>query len=431
MEPENRWLRFGLATNPYFPDPLSSTRNGERPITLFHGRERDLREVLDTIAGETSSLVLVEAPSGVGKSTFLAYVKHQLRGRAHDTEPPKYFAPLVEIGVQTDETYQTLLPKILYAFVQHASELHPKADWAKRFPTIHQARSFVTTLQNVGWSFGVGGTLPGGAGGQFGGAKTPAATPPAAGPILTPDFFQRLCRELLQLTRPPMQGIVVHVNNMDTLLGEEPSRAMALFTNLRDYFQTPRVHWVFLGPPGMRGDAVAPEKRVRDFVRSWIQLASLSANDVVALLRKRYEHYKVRPSYVEPTDPRLVEHLIEDFGGDLRGTLNALTLAHKHYQPIDPTPLKEAFALRFLQQHYHQHLEAVLRGKTLEILNHLLKAKKPEFVQDDAATVEKHQSSRSLRFSEMEREEAIRLVRQDGARKVYAFGGIARIAFEL
>ena len=58
IEPENRWVRFGIATNPYFPDPLSSTRAGDRPITLFHGRERDIREALQTIASETNSLIL-------------------------------------------------------------------------------------------------------------------------------------------------------------------------------------------------------------------------------------------------------------------------------------------------------------------------------------------------------------------------------------
>lgn len=426
LEPENRWLRFGLSTNPYFPEALSADDRGPRPITLFQGRRAQVKEIVDTIASEESSLILVEGPSGTGKSTLVHYAKHVLRGGKPE---PRYFAPSVEVGVQSDATAQSVLVQAIDAIVRHASDLAPKSEWPKDFPAIHRARMVIETVQNLGGGWTIGGSLPGGPGASLGRTKSVGASAPQIGPVLSPAFFAELAKELRVLTSTPMDGVVLHINNLDVLMAADPRAAVRLFGDLRDHFHVAGMHWIFLGPPGFYDEAVAPEKRVKDFLKARIELEPLPVKDVHALLKARYEHYSLGDAYVKPTEEELVDFMYDRFGGDMRGTLNALTMAHRHYNPIDVHAMPKDQATQVLAQEYRKQLERDLRGKTMEILQFLLKAKKAVFSQDDVAAIEKHQPNRSARFGELVLHDAIRLTGTAGVRKLYSFSGQVRLAF--
>ncbi len=426
-EPENRWLRYGLATSPYFPEALGADTKGPRPITLFCGRARQVKQLVDMIAGEESSLSIVEGPSGTGKSTFVNYAKHALR---RQDDSPLYFAPSVEVGVQSDANAQTLLVQVIDGFVRHASDLYPKAKWQKDYPAVHKARTMVEAIQSLsgGWGFGL--FAPGGPGASVSRSKSASTTTPLIGPVLSPAFFAELCGELRQLRDPAMRGVIVHVNNMDVLLAENPAAAVRLFADLRDHFQVAGMHWIFLGPPGLYDEAVAIEKRVRDFVKLRIELDALPAKEVHDLLQARYHHYhELGTKLVEPVEPRLIEELYDFFGGDLRGTLNAANKALGRHNPVDVAPMPTTAARQALQAEYRAQLEANLRGKTLAILQHLIQRGKPTFSQDDATPVEKHQPNRSDRFKELLQADAIRLTGSSKTRKIYSFSGQSRLAF--
>ncbi len=422
--PENRWLRYGLSTNPYFVEALSSVDEGPRPIRLFRGRSDKVKSLLDTVASEQNSLCVVEGASGVGKSTFANFVKYRLS----DT----YVALPNEVNVQTTTTPQGVLLAILDEAVRHASDLAPETDWEEEAPHLHQARQFIMAYEGGGWSVGLSGGLPGGPQPGVSVGKDTAAQAPAYPPVLSRRFFDGLVQDMLQLTSPPADGLVIHVNNLDVLLNEGTEATKRLFSDLREYFQIPGTHWLFLGPPGLEASAIAPERRLQPFVKARISLENLPVGDVLDILHARYEHYAVeRGDWTPPTKAELVEQLYDKFGGDLRGALGALTAAHKSYRPVDVAPMPEGAGLEHLQDHFSSHLADKLRPKTLEILEHLIEAGETEFTQDAAEPVEKHQSNRSLRFQELEQWDAIRLVRTEGVRKFYTFGGAARLAYGL
>lgn len=422
MEPENRWLRFGLSTNPYFVEPLAARNEGPRPISLFQGRDKQTKGLLDTIASEQSSFNVVEAPAGVGKSTFVNFAKHSLAR--------KYFAPSTEVALQSGATAQTVLLQVIDVLVRHASDLAPEAKWEKEYPAVNEARRLVLSLQAAGWDFGFGLHVPGGAGGSLAASRSPVVTPPLASTVLSPRFLDALIQELLTLTNPPATGVILHVNNLDVLMAEGAEHAARIFGDLREHFQVSNTHWIFLGPPGLVADAIAPQRRVLHFLKANIRLAELPVADVQRLLQKRYEHYKIRGDYTPPTDAKLVTTVYDRFGGDLRGTLNALSIAHQRYRPIDVAPLTTALGRETLQGAYRATLESNLTPKTQQVLQHLIRLKKVEFTQEDATTVERHQSARSVRFAEMEQWDVVRLVRTDGPRKIYTLGGAARLAYE-
>lgn len=418
---ENRWLRFGLATNPYFPEPLSPTVQGPRPITLFQGRKRATKDLLDTLASEQNSLVLIEGAAGVGKSTFVNHAKYQVRDR--------YVAPVPEISVSSSATAEGLLLGVLDAVVRHASDLQPHAAWEKDYPAIHRARRIVLSLESVGWNLSLGLSVPGGAGVSAGAGASSMSTPPVAGPFLTTRLFDELTQDLLTLRDPPFEGVIFHVNNLDTLMRESVASVERLFSDLREHFQVPHTHWWFLGPPGLQAETIAGNRRMLPFVKARIELDQLPIGDVHALLKARYEHYAIRKPWTMPSTTGLVDHLYDKFGGDLRGTIDALSKAHSAYRPVDVAPLDEPAALAVLEAFYRARLEGELRQKTKEILDHLIKLGRPRFTQDDAQAVEEYQGNRSTRFAELEAVDAVRFVGNDGRRKLYAFGGAARLAY--
>ncbi len=418
---ENRWTRFGLATNPYFVQPLNSSDDGPRPISLFKGRASEGKGLASSIASEETSLNVVEAPSGVGKSTFVNYVKFRLRDR--------YFAPPLEVGVQSDWNATAVLLAVLDVLVKHASDLNPDAKWPRDFPAIARARELVTSIQHSGWgvSFGLQPATPIGA--SVGLSRQTTGQRPLIGPVLSPAFFADLVQDLLSMSTPPKDGVILHVNNLDTLMAASVRQTRTLISDLRDYFQVTNLHWILVGPPGLQADALAPERRVMSVVKEAIQLDKLPPADLEAFLQSRYEHYALpHATPTEPTDPKLVREIYSLFGGDLRGTLNALTRAHRYFDPVDVAPLRRLDGLEILAGHFRAHLLQALAAKPQRVLDHLTKLGAEEFTQDDAKPIEKFQSARSKHFSDLEQWDAIRLVRTEGPRKFYTLGGAARLA---
>lgn len=419
--PENQWLRYGLSTNPYFVEPLSTADEGPRPIRLFRGRAESVKHLLDTVASEQNSLTVIEGASGVGKSTFANYVKHQL---------DDYISLPNEVNIQTSTTTQGALLSILDEVVRHASDLAPGTDWENQAPRIHQARQFIMSYEGGGWAIGVSGGLPGGPQAGVSVGKESTNQPPAYPPVLSRRFFEDMVEEVIQLGDDPREGLVIHVNNLDVLLNENEQATRRFLSDLREFFQIPQTHWLLLGPPGLESAAIAPERRLQPFVKARIGLDNLPIDDIHNILEARYEYYATEPGgYVPPTEPALTEELYETFGGDLRGMLGALTAAHRSYRPVDVTPMPQAAGLSHLQEHFSSHLAEKLRPKTLEILEYLVEQGDEEFSQDAAEPIEKHQSNRSMRFQELQQWDAIRLVRTKGPGKIYTFGGAAKLAY--
>jgi hypothetical protein len=416
---ENRWLRFGLSTNPYFVQPLNSSDSGPRPISLFQGRAAQGKQLADSISGEESSLNIVEAPSGVGKSTFVNFVKYRLRRR--------YFAPPSEIGVQSDWNSQAVLLGVLDVIVRYASDVAPETDW-KKYPVTSKARELVSSIQQASWSLSLGVSPGTPVGASLGLSRSGTSRAPLLGPVLSPSFMGELVSELLSLTTPPADGAIVHVNNLDTLMAASVTRTRTLLSDLRDYFQVTNLHWVLVGPPGLHEEAIAPERRVMSIAKDPIDLDKLPFTDFEGLLKKRYQHYALEKSWTDPTEQKLVREVYRLFGGDLRGTLNALTRAHGYYNPLDVQPLSEGDGLAVLAGHFRAHLRDKLAPKPRKVLEHLAALGEEEFTQDDAKPVEKHQPARSKHFAELEQWEAIRLVRTEGPRKIYSLGGAALLA---
>ena len=89
------WELYGLKTNTFFTDPLLMF-GGDIDLKFgFIGREEEIKRLRSIIYGNNGSRILVSGDVGIGKTTFVNYV------RAIASQD-RYFTTLKEIGVQPE-----------------------------------------------------------------------------------------------------------------------------------------------------------------------------------------------------------------------------------------------------------------------------------------------------------------------------------------
>ena len=72
MSIANLWQLYNLTESPFFQQTLRAGTTRSYPVSLFVGRERDARRLLQTIVSSPrTSRQVVHAPVGYGKTTLV------------------------------------------------------------------------------------------------------------------------------------------------------------------------------------------------------------------------------------------------------------------------------------------------------------------------------------------------------------------------
>src|SRR3989339_2177555 len=94
-EYKNIWELYGLKTNPFFTNPLLLF-GGDIDIKLaFIGREYEVKRLQNLISNNISGRVIVAGDVGVGKTTFVNFVRSSVPDKV-------FFTHLKEIAVQPE-----------------------------------------------------------------------------------------------------------------------------------------------------------------------------------------------------------------------------------------------------------------------------------------------------------------------------------------
>ncbi len=90
------WNVYNLLRSPFFQQPLESGEQTPRPLSLFVGREAELKRLRGTIhgAGENATVQAIAGAPGVGKTTLVKELK----------------ALALEDGYLTTDSYVAILP---------------------------------------------------------------------------------------------------------------------------------------------------------------------------------------------------------------------------------------------------------------------------------------------------------------------------------
>lgn len=303
------WNVYNLRGSPFFQDTLVHGHE-RRPLELFVGRTRELDELRTHLHGRDSSRQAVGGVSGVGKTTLVQMLKAAARDDG-------YFASDSLVPFVTGDTPEAFFGRFLGVVYDTILANRPMSG---DNPAMQAAQQMVRAAR---LTTGGGGINLLGAGASL----TRGVT------LITPKDIlldgPRVLHDLLAMVRNTgeARGLLVHLNNLESLSGRDLEGAADLLQSLRDpMLMHEGLHIVLVGTTDAVNDVVNTHAQVRNVFRAPLLLEPLSLAEVHELLRLRYDRWRQKPDEpaLAPVDDTAIDRLFSVFHGDLRGLLKAL-----------------------------------------------------------------------------------------------------------
>ncbi|MEW6744200.1 MAG: AAA family ATPase [Planctomycetota bacterium] len=413
----NIWTPYGLASSPFFQEPLEPAEAGPRPITLFVGREEAAQRLLVRFGSNEGSRTAVEGAAGVGKTTFIQFVK------ARATDPPRHLAHAKAIRVTSGVTHDFIGAEIVKTVLRTLTTCFGEAK-LRKLPSVAEARKLVEAVEQLDFEAGISVL---GSGGHFGRMRTRHG--PARPPTQYHDLLEALVTEAKGIG---VEGILVHIDNLENIQEDDIQEARQLFRDIRDYLLIPGLHYILAGTSGLQREVLGHFPQVGSIFPDPISLEPLDMETTLKLLKKRYQHLRLgNARLIPPVEEAAVRSLHEAYRGDLRGMLNALNDAAEAVLGTGrPLPMNLERILPSLQPSYRARLERDLTATTFEQLEKVARLGHESFRQTDLTEPLALSAGRVNQvFREWLSAGAVRLVETRGRSKYYTLAGYARIAF--
>ena len=196
------WNVYNLIHSPFFQQPLESGEQTPRPLSLFVGRARELKQLQAKIqgAGQNATVQAIAGAPGVGKTTLVK----ELKALALESG---YFATDSYVPILPGDTPEGLFGRVLG--VLYDTILANRSATASH-PAMADARVLVRATRLT--SGGVSVSLPGLGG--VGGSRSTSVIIPKDMMIDGP----RVMRDLVRMVQgSDARGVLLHLNNLENL----------------------------------------------------------------------------------------------------------------------------------------------------------------------------------------------------------------------
>lgn len=379
IEIASPWAPYGLSDDPYFQQPLEpdSDPDATRSISLFVGRDAEIRLLGGQVVGSSSSRAIVQGTAGVGKTSFVNRLKVTLseHGVLTHAEPVRVMPGM------TPRRFIAAVLKVLnqmrasMAVSAPAGTLVQAARTAKRAAALGDEDAFWLRVGRI-----VDGedSLAGGVSVAAFGAQQQRVRIPSE--VEEMSLHGELVQAVAYLTGRGTRRVLVHVDNLENLSRDDVTAAAGLMQDVRDAFLVEHSHWLFVGTTDIEGQIFRATPQVSGIIPFAVTLEPLDRAQVAELLERRYRHLQrgVRPA--PPVAPEVAATLYARYHGHLRDFLRLLSGAVQRQANIAPgTPLGADDVVTLVQSRYYrdvlvkrigqadaEHLRTVLAGKPHE-----------------------------------------------------------------
>lgn len=334
MEDANTlWEIYGLKTNPFFTDPLLIF-SGDIDLKIgFVGREEETKRLKNVIYNNSSSRILVAGDVGVGKTTFVNYVRVL-------TSQNKFFTTLKEIAVQpdwngTDFILNTL--SAIYYTIKLRTDLDPSIINGDLF---RKLELLVDIVENKDKNYSLNiGAIGGGIG------TTTSVNLPSTNIHSLLIFFEQIVKEI---KKSSYRGLILHYNNLDTLA---PEQIYNLFQSIRDFIQNRDVHFIFIGNL-IVPQVIAQIRRVNTVMSDTpIILDNLSIKEIKQLLEIRIAQLSIPGlTTIKPYNDEIISKLYALYEGNLRYILHSLSTVFQELIKDSPIVITNREMTRVLSE---------------------------------------------------------------------------------
>ncbi len=405
----NLWQPYGLQSSPFFQNEL---RAGDptHPVSLFVGREEESARVQRRVMSDPATRTIVQGAPGVGKSSFVNWIKSQLtaQGIATYEHPIRIHADTTRTSFVAD-TLRTL------ARIRAASGLAAKnATFWKQTARLLE-----------------GGALVGGSASALG--MGAGITRSYVAPQTPPDsLYEHLGEAIHHLTAELAAPVLLHVNNMENL--QDTASAAVLIKDLRDYLLLEGAHWIFVGALGVEDDVFRVYTQVSGIFPAAETLQPLAPDEIQRLLERRYEHLQIKGHrYIAPVEPSVAAEIYTLYQGDLRNFLRLLGDAAERALGLHgPQPMSTAALMRSVQADYALLLRRQIGDNDFTALGTIVDSHRggdPEFRVTEAAQVLKvSQSAASQLIERLLRQRVLNKTRAEGRSTYYRPIGAVLVA---
>ncbi|MBI4044300.1 MAG: hypothetical protein HY392_01175, partial [Candidatus Diapherotrites archaeon] len=221
----NIWELYGLKSSPFSTSPIL-VRGGFVPIESFSGRKGELERLKKSFRSVGGSRIFVVGDVGVGKTSLANVARFYANQNS-------FFTPFKEIGMQENWGANDFILNTIYAIYATLKLLteRPVSDetYQKMKNLVELSNSAIVI--SAGLNVGVVGANIG----------KEDKTPQNLSNLALQDFFQEVINEIKENTK---RDVIIQYNNLENL---REKSIRGIFEDLRDFFQVPNVHFVFVG----------------------------------------------------------------------------------------------------------------------------------------------------------------------------------------
>jgi len=312
------WELYGVRSNPFSSAPIL-VKGGIIPLECFIGRNEQIKQLGQIFGSKGGSRTLVYGEVGVGKTSFVNVVRRYAIEKG-------YFTPFKEIAIQSNWNSDIFILNTLAAIFATLKVSKPGSIGEETY-------SKLESITDVGFSDTNLSLQIAGIGGSYG--KDRKITSHITSFSLT-EFFIQICREINERTR---HDIIIHYNNIE-LLSEENIKE--LFENLRDFFQTEGVHFVFVGNLTVKAYFNSIPRFSSIMTDAPIIIEVFTLEEMDELIKKRFEAMRIEDlEYVIPFTKDCLKILFDLWGGNIRHILNSFSAAVQEVTGEKPIILDE------------------------------------------------------------------------------------------
>jgi len=345
------WELYGVKENPFSIAPILVI-GGSIPINSFVGRGEHIKRLSRIIGSKGGSRTFVYGDIGIGKTSFVNVIRSSAFEKG-------FFTHFKEITTQDKWSPDEFILNTL-------SAIYSTLKLRKDKPLSESLYKRLESLFGIGNKTINAGVSIAGFGGNYGEElNTDRLTS-----FSLQDFFREIVEEINNKTG---KEVIIHYNNLE-LVSEKKIRY--LFDNLRDFFQTNGVHFIFIGNLTAFSILQSVPRFSSILSDTPFHIEILKFEEVKELLKKRFESLRISKDYniIYPYTEDCLLTIYDLMGGNIREILNSLSTAVFHITNESPVVLdknKLAKVLKdILEKRYLSSLTPAMRKVLNEVIRH-------------------------------------------------------------
>lgn len=332
------WEDFGFKTNLYDTHPVGGDAQGER---LLIGRSTELSTLKNRIEN-LNSVVSVEGPNGVGKTSLVLVAGYQLEKSTSIKGKGSLILIPEPFQLSPEETANEFKRKVYSKIASHFIENEGK--YRKRLDLQFNLRPLANWLENPIMLSGSGSFL----GAGIGGGQT---TNDSSGFDL--HGFSAIVDRLLSRAFSKDSAVICVLDNLEILNTSQAAR-LKLEALRDDLFSKHGIKWVVCGARGIVR-SVATSPRLQGRLLEPMEVTPLKKSSISDLINSRVNEFSETRSSTPPVGTRSFTHIFDILNENLRdafkfsGDFSLWLYESKNYSS-DPDALHELFEIWLAEQ---------------------------------------------------------------------------------